>query len=56
MYCIIKSAISLALLFEIYIIFEKITTVLQTYVSGHCNGQHKQNIMTKNLTILYEKK
>jgi hypothetical protein len=43
MYCIIKSAISLALLFEIYIIFEKITTVfLQTYVSGHCNGQHKQ--------------
>jgi hypothetical protein len=27
MYCIIKSAISLALLFEIYIIFEKITTV-----------------------------
>jgi hypothetical protein len=43
MYCIIKSAISLALLFEIYIIFEKITTVFsQTYVSGHCNGQHKQ--------------
>jgi hypothetical protein len=28
----------------------------QTNVSGHCNGQHKQNIMTKKLNnIVYEK-
>jgi hypothetical protein len=28
---------------------KKLQRFFQTNVSGHCNGQHKQNIMTKKL-------